>query len=152
MSRLSLIFFFISLTLSSTCLGATAVQKTQLFLPSVESSAIPVKRALRVRMKVMGVFSPRGFFNIAVRLYRLKGLYRYKFDLRDSLAILDFKPGVKVSSSTIKEVMIKAGYKPGPFKIEEIPIEKMKDNGRGWFKRPRVDSRWAFIRWFQLNF
>ena len=107
---------------------------------------------LRATMGIRGVFSPRGFFNIEVRLDQLKGLNRYKFDLRDSLAILDFKPGVSVSSSTLQEVMIKAGYRPGPVQIEELPLSRLKDGGRGWMSPPKTDSRWAFIRWLELNF
>ena len=107
---------------------------------------------LRATMGIRGVFSPRGFFNIEVRLDQLKGLNRYKFDLRDSLAILDFKPGVSVSSSTLQEVMIKAGYRPGPVQIEELPLSRLKDGGRGWMSPPKADSRWAFIRWLELNF
>ena len=127
------------------------------FLPLYAQSSPTLQQTggqavLRATMGIRGVFSPRGFFNIEVRLNQLKGLNRYKFDLRDSLAILDFKPGVAVSSSTLQEVMIKAGYRPGPVQIEELPLSRLKDKGRGWMSPPKADSRWAFIRWLELNF
>src|SRR5579875_2897844 len=43
----------------------------------------------RVTVHVLGVFSLRGFFNMQARLYQTQGLARYKFNLRDSLMILD---------------------------------------------------------------
>ncbi len=110
------------------------------------------QKAIRAILKVQGVFSPRGFFNIEVRLYQLKGLKRYRFDLKDSLAILDFEPGVSISSSSLKNVMVMAGYQPGPVTIKEITLSQMKEKGRGWLAPPAVNSPWAFIRWLELNF
>ncbi len=106
----------------------------------------------RVTVTVLGIFSPRGVFNIAVRLYTLNGLARYKFDIPDSLMTLDFEPGVKVNPAEVRSVMVKAGYRPGPFKIEALPVKDATDEGRGWFKPPKVDSRSAFIRWLRINF
>ncbi len=122
------------------------------FAAQVPSITSTTKKAIRATLKVRGVFSPRGFFNIEVRLYHLQGLKRYRFDLKDSLAILDFKPGVSISSSSLRNVMVMAGYQPGPVKIEEIPVSQMNDRGRGWLAPPKIDSHWAFIRWLELNF
>ena len=116
------------------------------------SSSSSGEKAIRATLKVQGVFSPRGFFNIEVRLYHLQGLKRYRFDLKNSLAILDFKPGISISSSSLRNVMVMAGYQPGPVTIEKILVSKMKDHGRGWITPPKINSRWAFIRWLELNF
>ncbi len=105
----------------------------------------------RVTVKVLGIYSPRGVNNFAVRLEKLPGLARYKFDIPDSLLILEFKPGVSVRPKMIRDVAIEAGYQPGTCVIKKVLLSDA-GRGRGWFKPPRVDSRWAFIRWLQLNF
>ena len=74
-------------------------------------TAVKITRAVA---SLNGVFSPRGFFNITVRLYQLAGVQSAKFDLKKSRITLDFQPGVTVSSQDIRQVMVDAGYKPGP--------------------------------------
>ncbi len=109
-------------------------------------------RFVRVRVTILGIFSPRGVFNLVVRLYKLKGLARYKFDMPDALMTLDFKPGVSVEPAAVRNVMVAAGYQPGPFKIEELPLSAAANNEPGWLKPPKVESKSALIRWFELNF
>jgi len=103
-------------------------------------------------VQVHGVFSPRGFFNILVRLYKLNGLDRYKFDLRDSEMILDFFPGARVDPAEIKNLMIKAGYRPGPFKIEHLPGGAASRDAAGWHSPPGAESKSAIVRWLKTNF
>ncbi|GEM_PF-2319388 len=107
---------------------------------------------IRVKVTILGVFSPRGVFNLVVRLYKLDGLARYKFDMPDALMTLDFKPGVAVEPSAIRNVMVRAGYQPGPFKFEELPAAAALSKEPGWLTPPKVESKWAFIRWLELNF
>jgi len=128
--------------------------KAQKPLPDSETGAANPgpQRFVRVRVTILGIFSPRGVFNLVVRLYKLKGLARYKFDMPDALMTLDFKPGVAVEPSTIRNVMVRAGYQPGPFKIELLPISAASSNEPGWLTPPRVESKSALIRWFELNF
>ncbi|MDQ6675661.1 MAG: hypothetical protein M3Z09_00025 [Acidobacteriota bacterium] len=99
-----------------------------------------------------GVFSPRGFFNITVRLYQLTGVDAAKFDLKKSQITLDFKPGVTVTPEQIQQVMIGAGYKPGPVRIELLAANEASETGPGWVKIKHPTSKNAVIRWFQLNF
>lgn len=106
----------------------------------------------RVTAQLNGVFSPRGFFNIMVRVYQLQGVVRAKLDLKESRLTLDFAPGVVVSPAEIRSVMVNAGYSPGPFKIQEISVNAPPDNRPGWvtIKHPRSHS--ALIRWLEINF
>ncbi len=99
-----------------------------------------------------GVFSPRGFFNITVRLYQLAGVESAKFDLKKSQVTLDFKPGVTVTPEQIQQVMTGAGYKPGPVRIQLLALNEASETGPGWVKIKHPKSKNAVIRWFQLNF
>ncbi len=99
-----------------------------------------------------GVFSPRGFFNITVRLYQLNGVEAAKFDLKKSRITLDFKPGVTVTSPEIQQVMIGAGYKPGPVQIQLLAPSEVSETGPGWMRIKHPASRNPVVRWFQLNF
>jgi copper chaperone CopZ len=99
-----------------------------------------------------GVFSPRGFFNITVRLYQLAGVQSAKFDLKKSRITLDFQPGVTVSSQDIRQVMVDAGYKPGPVDIQLLSPRDVTETGPGWVKIKHPRSKNGFVRWVQLNF
>lgn len=99
-----------------------------------------------------GVFSPRGFFNITVRLYQLPGVEWAKFDLKKSRITLDFKPGVTVTPKEIQQVMVSAGYKPGPVRIEVLAASKVSETGPGWVKIKHPTSKNPVLRWLQLNF
>ena len=106
----------------------------------------------RVTVHLNGVFSPRGFFNIMVRVYQLQGVVRAKLDLKESRLTLDFAPGVVVSPTEIRSVMVNAGYSPGPFKIEEISVNAPPDNRPGWIKVKHPRSHSALVRWLEINF
>ncbi len=106
----------------------------------------------RVTEQLRGVFSPRSFFNILVRIDKLPGVVRAKFDLKKSQLTLDFLPGVVVSPEEIRNVMVDAGYTPGPFKIENIPVSAPPDNRPGWINIKHPRSRSAFVRWLEINF
>lgn len=99
-----------------------------------------------------GVFSPRGFFNITVRLYQLQGVESAKFDLKKSCMTLDFKPGVAVTEKEIQNVLVSAGYKPGAVKIESLNLNEASETGPGWVKIKHPKSKNPIIRWFELNF
>ncbi|MEO7142323.1 MAG: hypothetical protein ABI165_02345 [Bryobacteraceae bacterium] len=99
-----------------------------------------------------GVFSPRGFFNITVRLYQLPGVEAAKFDLKKSRITLDFKPGVTVTPAEIRGVMVGAGYRPGPVAIQSLDPKDATETAPGWVKIKHPSSRNAVVRWFQLNF
>lgn len=106
----------------------------------------------RVTVHVLGVFSLRGFFNMQARLYQTQGLARYKFNLRDSLMILDFQPGVTVPPSEIKQLMVDAGYRPGPFSMQQLPLSALSNNGSGWIEAPHASGRSPFVTWLKMNF
>ncbi len=99
-----------------------------------------------------GVFSPRGFFNITVRLYRLPGVDWAKFDLKKSRITLDFEPGVTVTPQEIRDVMTGAGYKPGPVRIQLLAANEASQAGPGWVKIKHPSAKNPVVRWFQLNF
>lgn len=109
-------------------------------------------KVTRVTALLNGVFSPRGFFNITVRLYRLDGIDAAKYDLKKAQITLDFKPGVTVTPDQIREVMKSAGYKPGPVQFQLIEPAELKETGPGWVKIKHPSSKNAVVRWFQLNF
>jgi hypothetical protein len=106
----------------------------------------------RAVAQLNGVFSPRGFFNITVRLYELPGVEAAKFDLKKSRITLDFKPGATATVEQIQEVMIGAGYKPGPVEIRMLNANEAARTGPGWVKIKHPTSKNPVIRWVQLNF
>lgn len=113
------------------------------------SAEVKITRAVAI---LNGVFSPRGFFNITVRLYQLAGVQAAKFDLKKSQITLDFQPGVTVGQQDIQRVMVEAGYKPGPVQIQLLSPEAVSETGPGWVKIKHPRSKNSFIRWLQLNF
>lgn len=106
----------------------------------------------RVSATLNGVFSPRGFFNILVPLGHIQGVRATKLDLKKSLITIDFDPGTRVTNAEMRQVMVNAGYKPGPVEMEHIPVLKVSEIGPGWraVKHPR--SKNSLIRWFKTNF
>lgn len=112
----------------------------------------PGAQVIRAIATLNGVFSPRGFFNITVRLYQLPGVEWAKFDLKKSRITLDFKPGVTVTPDEIQQVMAGAGYKPGPVQIQALRANEVSETGPGWVKIKHPASKNPIIRWFQLNF
>ncbi len=105
----------------------------------------------RAVAKLNGVFSPRGFFNIIVRLNRLDGAEWAKLDLKKSQITVDFAKGTKVTAESMQQVEREAGYKPGPVQIE--PLTGAVDRSApGWtkLKHPRTKNQVA--RWIELNF
>lgn len=110
---------------------------------------VKITRAIAI---LNGVFSPRGFFNITVRLYQLTGVEAAKFDLKKSQITLDFQPGVTATPEEIQQVMIGAGYKPGPVQIQLLAQNEVSETGPGWVKIKHPTSKNAVVRWFQLNF
>jgi hypothetical protein len=107
---------------------------------------------IRGTARLNGVFSPRGFFNITVRLYKLHGLERARFSLKKSQMVLDFAPGVEVKPEDITQVMVSAGYKPGKFAIQHLPLSAAEEDGPGWMKIRHPKARSALVRWLEINF
>ena len=116
------------------------------------ADAAPAQNVTRVVATLNGVFSPRGFFNITVRLYQVPGIEWAKFDLKRSRMTLDFKPGIAVTPEEIQNVMVGAGYKPGAVTIESLAPGQASETGPGWVRLKHPASRNSVARWFQLNF
>lgn len=107
----------------------------------------------RVTAHLNGVFSPRGFFNILVRLYSLPTLESAQFNLRQSSIILDFPPGTPpITRNQIQLIEKDAGYRPGQVEIQQIPVRSFAENGPGWTKIKHPQSKYAVIRWLKQNF
>jgi hypothetical protein len=107
----------------------------------------------RVTAHLNGVFSPRGFFNILVRLYSLQSLQSAQFNLRQSSVILDFPPGTSpITSDQIQRIEKDAGYRPGQVEIQQIPARSFAETGPGWTKIKHPQSKYAVIRWLKQNF
>jgi len=120
-------------------------------LLQADNSELPTN-ATRAVAILNGVFSPRGFFNITVRLNQLSGLEWAKFDLKKSRITLDFQPGITVTEKEIRNVMVSAGYKPGPVTIEALAPEQVSETGPGWVKVKHPRARNPLKRWLELNF
>lgn len=116
------------------------------------NDAAPTQNITRVVATLNGVFSPRGFFNITVRLYQVPGIEWAKFDLKRSRMTLDFQPGIAVTPKEIQDVMAGAGYKPGAVTIESLAPGQVSETGPGWVRLKHPTSRNSVARWFQLNF
>ncbi len=112
----------------------------------------PAAEITRVSATLNGVFSPRGFFNILVPLDNIQGVEAAKLDLKKSRITIDFSPGTPVTHAEIRQVMIDAGYRPGPLSIERIPKSQATESGPGWMKIKHSQSRHAFMRWLKRNF
>ncbi|MGC9200144.1 MAG: hypothetical protein ACP5E5_14625 [Acidobacteriaceae bacterium] len=107
----------------------------------------------RVTAQLNGVFSPRGFFNILVRLYSLPSLESAQFNLRQSSLVMDFPPGAPpITSKQIQRIEKDAGYRPGNVEIQQMPVQKFAENGPGWIKIEHPQSKYAVVRWLKQNF
>ena len=107
----------------------------------------------RVTAHLNGVFSPRGFFNILVRLYSLPALESAQFNLRRSSVVLDFPPGSPlVTTGQIQRIEKDAGYRPGQVEIQKIPARSFAEDGPGWMKIKHPQSKYAVVRWLKQNF
>jgi hypothetical protein len=115
-------------------------------------TSVPEAPITRAMAMLNGVFSPRGFFNITVRLYQHPEVEWAKFDLKKSRITLDFRPGVTVTSEEIQRIIIDAGYKPGPVTIQSLPPNQASETGPGWMKLKHPTSKNPIVRWFELNF
>lgn len=117
-------------------------------------AALPLHAATitRATAHLNGVTSPRGFFNITVRLYQIPGVEWAKYDLKKSLITLDFEPGSTTSSKQIQAAMSSAGYKPGDVLLEQVEPPTERPKRLGWNRIRRPHSRHAAVRWVELNF
>ncbi len=99
-----------------------------------------------------GVFSPRGFFNIMVRLNRIEGAEWAKFDLKRSRITVDFAPGTAITAEAMQQVEREAGYRAGPVQIQVLDGAPVDRSAPGWvkLKHPRAKNKVA--RWIELNF
>ncbi len=123
-----------------------------LWAGSILMAQVPDTTIMRAVAGLNGVFSPRGYFNITVRLYQLQGVEWAKYDMKKSRITLDFFPGVVVTEKQIQQVMTSAGYKPGPVDIRNLGVADASRIGPGWVKIKHPKSKNAVVRWFQLNF
>jgi hypothetical protein len=119
--------------------------------PQKDDSA-PEPTITRATASLNGVFSPRGFFNITVRLYQHPEVEWAKFDLKKSRITLDFRSGVTVTPNEIQQMITDAGYKPGPVTIQSLLASEASETGPGWMKIKHPASKNPIVRWFQLNF
>jgi copper chaperone CopZ len=131
------------------CAAAAWLLVSAALAADIPPAAHKVERAVA---QLNGVFSPRGFFNITVRLYQLPGVDAAKFDLKKSRITLDFEPGATATVEQIQQVMVGAGYKPGPVDIRMLDANEAARTGPGWVKIKHPTSKNPVIRWFQLNF
>jgi hypothetical protein len=109
-------------------------------------------KVTRAVAKLNGVFSPRGYFNILVRLNRLPGADAAKLDLKKSRITMDFSPGVTVEPAQLEDVIRGAGYRPGPIQITSLTQDQASETAPGWIKLKHPKSKNPVARWFELNF
>ncbi len=106
----------------------------------------------RASVTLNGVFSPRGYFNLLVRLGKLQDTKAVKLDLRKSRITIDFAPGIQIQAEQIRDVMKEAGYKPGPVTLKQISDNSAVENGPGWMDIKHPTDRNGFVRWLKENF
>ena len=126
--------------------------KRLLLIVLIAVGASSAETITRATAHLNGVTSPRGFFNITVRLYQLPGVAWAKYDLRSSMLTLDFEPGAGATPEQIQAVMKAAGYKPGAVQIGSVEKPDSYDHRLGWNPIRRPKSKNALARWFELNF
>jgi len=118
-------------------------------LAAVSAPAAQITRAVA---HLNGVTSPRGFFNVTVRVYQIPGVEWVKYDLRQSKITLDFAPGTTGTVEQVRNAMSSAGYKPGDVNVETVDAPGIHDKRLGWNRIRRPRSHNAVARWFELNF
>ncbi len=88
----------------------------------------------RAVAKLYGVYSPRGFFNIVVRLKCLESAEWVKLDLKRAQITVDFEPGEEVSKEDLARVQHEAGYRPGPVELFRVTGETVDHSAPGWMR------------------
>lgn len=88
----------------------------------------------RAVAKLYGVYSPRGFFNIVVRLKCLDNAEWVKLDLKLARITVDFAPGEEVAKETLARVQHEAGYRPGPVDLFRVTGETVDHSAPGWMR------------------
>jgi hypothetical protein len=88
----------------------------------------------RAVAKLYGVYSPRGFFNIVVRLKCLDNAEWVKLDLKLARITVDFAPGEEVSKEALARVQHEAGYRPGPVDLLRVTGEMVDHSAPGWMR------------------
>ncbi len=88
----------------------------------------------RAVAKLYGVYSPRGFFNLVVRLKCLDNAEWVKLDLKLAQITVDFGPGEEVSKETLARVQHEAGYRPGPVDLFRVTGETVDHSAPGWMR------------------
>jgi hypothetical protein len=150
----------LALVLLSSCAARSDPDPVDLPEPAVKQAAPDggsagpaADRFARVQIRVDGVASPRGCYNIYVRLYKIPDLMAYRFDLGSVLLTLDFMPGVRVTPELINSISIKAGYTPGPYTLRYLPISLARGELKQALERRREQAdESAFTRWWKMNF
>jgi hypothetical protein len=106
----------------------------------------------RISAQLNGVFSPRGYFNILVRLQKVSGAQAAKLDLAQSKITVDFAPGVQVTPAEMQDILVQAGYRPGPVSLKTFPKSQARETGNGWIPIKHPTSHNGLVRWAQQNF
>ncbi len=88
----------------------------------------------RAVAKLYGVYSPRGFFNLVVRLKCLDNAEWVNSDLKLARITVDFAPGEEVSKETLARVQHEAGYRPGPVDLFRVTGETVDHSAPGWMR------------------
>lgn len=138
--------------LAKALLALAALLAASSSLPA-EDTPPAASNVTRVAASLNGVFSPRGFFNILVPLERFQGVKAVKLDLNTRARItIDFAPGHTITQDQIHQVIVEAGYRPGPITIDSLPESQAVETGPGWMPIKHPTARSAFGRWAQINF
>ena len=88
----------------------------------------------RAVAKLNGVYSPRGFFNIVVRLKCLDSAEWVKLDLKRAQITVDFEPGEEITKEDLARVQHEAGYRPGPVELFRVSGETVDHSAPGWMR------------------
>lgn len=118
-------------------------------LAALPAAASQTTRAVAT---LYGVFSPRGYFNILVRLRSVEGVEWAKLDLKKSLLTLDFAPGFSITEAQMQQVERESGYRPGAVKLEMLDTARISRSGPGWMKIKHPTGGSALSRWMRENF
>ena len=114
--------------------------------------AAPQPDITRVSATLNGVFSPRGFFNILVPLGKMQGVRAAKLDLKISRITIDFAGGNTVTEAEMRQIIVDAGYRPGPIAIVQLPEQGASESGSGWIRIKHPKTRNPIAHWIEENF
>lgn len=114
--------------------------------------AAPPPVITRVSATLNGVIAPRGFFNILVPLSKIQGATAAKLDLKISRITIDFAPGATVTQKEMRQVIVDAGYRPGPIAIVQLPEGGAAESGSGWIRIKHPKTRNPIAHWIEENF